>query len=129
MAALPDMIGLVVKDIDSSLAFYSLLGWDLPASSKGEPYFEYITSNGYRISWNSVEMIKGIDEGYVSPVGYRLELACKCESPADVDLTYTAVTGAGYEGHKEPWDAFWGQRYAIVTDPDGNHVSLFCPLG
>ena len=33
--------------------------------------------------------------------------------------------GAGYEGHKEPWDAFWGHRYAIVHDPDGNGVDLF----
>jgi len=29
---------------------------------------------------------------------------------------------------KEPWDAFWGQRYALVEDPDGAHVSIFCPL-
>jgi uncharacterized glyoxalase superfamily protein PhnB len=28
----------------------------------------------------------------------------------------------------EPWDAFWGQRYAVVHDPDGNGVDLFCPL-
>ena len=36
---------------------------------------------------------------------------------------------AGYTGEKEPWDAFWGQRYAIVQDPDGNGVDLFAPLG
>ena len=35
---------------------------------------------------------------------------------------------AGYDGHKEPWDAFWGQRYAQLRDPDGNDVSLFAPL-
>ena len=34
---------------------------------------------------------------------------------------------AGAEAHKEPWDAFWGMRYAIVHDPDGNSVELFCP--
>jgi uncharacterized glyoxalase superfamily protein PhnB len=33
----------------------------------------------------------------------------------------------GYEGDKPPWDAFWGQRYAIVRDPDGNTVDLFSP--
>jgi uncharacterized glyoxalase superfamily protein PhnB len=31
-------------------------------------------------------------------------------------------------GRKEPWDAFWGQRYAVVADPDGNHVDLYAPL-
>lgn len=24
--------------------------------------------------------------------------------------------------------AFWGQRYAVVRDPDGNDVDLFAPL-
>jgi hypothetical protein len=33
-----------------------------------------------------------------------------------------------YRQYKEPWDAFWGQRYAIVLDPDGNHVELSAPL-
>ena len=31
-------------------------------------------------------------------------------------------------GHHEPWDAFWGQRYATVLDPDGNSVDLFAAL-
>jgi uncharacterized glyoxalase superfamily protein PhnB len=38
---------------------------------------------------------------------------------------YAELIGAGYTGHKAPWDAFWGTRYAIVKDPDGNGVDLF----
>jgi hypothetical protein len=38
------------------------------------------------------------------------------------------LTSAGHTGHKEPWDAFWGQRYAEVLDPDGNLIDLFAPL-
>jgi len=34
----------------------------------------------------------------------------------------------GHRAHKAPWDAFWGQRYAQVLDPDGNSVDLFAPL-
>ena len=34
----------------------------------------------------------------------------------------------GARPHKEPWDAFWGQRYAQIHDPDGNVVDLFAPL-
>jgi uncharacterized glyoxalase superfamily protein PhnB len=30
--------------------------------------------------------------------------------------------------HLEPWDAFWGQRYATVRDLDGNGVDLFAAL-
>jgi len=45
-----------------------------------------------------------------------------------VDAAFADLTGAGYEAHLEPWDAFWGMRYASVRDPDGNPVDLFAPL-
>jgi uncharacterized glyoxalase superfamily protein PhnB len=45
-----------------------------------------------------------------------------------VNETYARVMGAGFTGRKEPYDAFWGQRYATVADPDGNVIDLFAPL-
>jgi uncharacterized glyoxalase superfamily protein PhnB len=45
-----------------------------------------------------------------------------------VDETYARVVAAGFTGEKEPYDAFWGQRYANVADPDGNVVDLFAAL-
>jgi uncharacterized glyoxalase superfamily protein PhnB len=54
-------------------------------------------------------------------------LAFRCPGPADVDAKYEELAALGH-GHKEPWDAFWGQRYASVKDPDGNQVDLFAPL-
>ena len=38
------------------------------------------------------------------------------------------IVNAGFDSKKEPWDAFWGQRYAQVWDPDGNGVDLFARL-
>ena len=128
MAIQPDMIGFVVRDMAAALRFYRLLGLAIPEGQEGEDYVEVITPNGYRISWNTVKMIREIDPTWVEPVGARMELAFKCDSPAEVDATYQMLTGQGYHGHKAPWDAFWGQRYAIVDDPDGNHISLFAAL-
>ena len=48
-------------------------------------------------------------------------------SPAEVDRTYEELVDLGAGGYKGPWDAFWGQRYAQVMDPDGNVVDLFAP--
>jgi catechol 2,3-dioxygenase-like lactoylglutathione lyase family enzyme len=124
-----DMIGLVVSDIAASLRFYRLLGLDLPADSGGEPYVEVITPNGYRISWNSVEMARELDPAWVEPRGQRMSLAFKCSSVGEVDAVFATIVAAGYTGHKAPWDAFWGQRYAVVVDPDGNNVDIFAPLG
>jgi uncharacterized glyoxalase superfamily protein PhnB len=55
-------------------------------------------------------------------------LAFLCDNPAEVDTLHAKITAAGFASHKEPWDAFWGQRYAQVVDPDGNLVDLFAPL-
>ena len=123
-----DMVGLTVKDMAASLAFYRLLGLDIPEVAEGEDFAEVITPEGYRVSWNNVEMVKGIDPHWVEPVGQRIGLAFKCDSPAQVDELYRKVLDAGYKGHKEPWDAFWGQRYAVVLDPDGSTVDLFAAL-
>lgn len=122
-----DMIGITCRSIPESLKFYRLLGLEVEAA-EGEPYVETTLPGGIRLSWNDLEMIKKIEPDYVEPVGQRIGLAFLCDSPADVDARFAQVAGAGYAGHKAPWDAFWGQRYAQVVDPDGNVVDLFAPL-
>lgn len=126
--AKPDMVGHVVADMTRALDFYRLLGLEIPQGVEAQPHVE-IHANGYRIAWDSLEMIKGIYPDWVVPAqGQRMSLAFKCESTAEVDELYRRVLANGYGGHKEPWDAFWGQRYAVVIDPDGNFVDLFAQL-
>ena len=58
-----------------------------------------------------------------------MSLAFECSSQAEVDEIYAHVVGAGFEGEKEPWEAFRGQRYALLGDPDGRaRESLRGPL-
>ncbi len=128
MAILPDMVGIVVADMGASLRFYRTLGLEIPEGLDSEPYVEIITPNGYRISWNTEEMIRSFDPGWEEPVGQRVSLAFKCDSPAEVDAVYARIVAHGYMPYKGPWDAFWGQRYAVVIDPDDNNVDLFAPL-
>mgnify|MGYP003445963253 FL=1 len=111
MSIQPDMVGLVVKDLAASARFYRLLGLPVPDTKPGEGYAEVITPNGYRISWNTVEMMRGFDpEWRASDGSNRISLAFKCGSPAEVDATHARIVQAGYASHKSPWDAFWGQR-------------------
>ena len=126
---LPDMIGITVSDMARSLQFYRLLGLDLPEPGGDGDFVETTTPNGYRISLNALSLMKSMDPDWVAPTGHRMELAFKCPSPGEVDAAHAKLVKAGFVSHKVPWDAFWGQRYAIVLDPDGNRVSLFAPLG
>ena len=123
-----DMIGLVCASIPDSLRFYRVLGVEVGDYEPDDPFIETTLPGGLRFSWNAIEMIRQIDPNFVDPVGQRMGLAFLCNTPAEVDLLYRQVTEAGFAGYKEPWDAFWGQRYAQVKDPDGNIVDLFAPL-
>jgi catechol 2,3-dioxygenase-like lactoylglutathione lyase family enzyme len=121
-----DCIGVVVADMAASLAFYRRLGLDIAADQDGEPHVEVTLSGGLRLAFDSVDTIRSFDPAWKSPSGGpRMSLAFRCADPAEVDRVYAELTGAGAAGHLAPFDAFWGQRYATLHDPDGNAVDLF----
>lgn len=126
--ATPDLVGIIVKDMAEALKFYRLLGLDIPAEMDSESHVEFKTPTGFRLAWDTVDLMIQINGTWPEPSGHRMGLAMLCDSPAEVDELYAAVTAAGYGSHKEPWDAFWGQRYAVVIDPDGNNIDLFAEL-
>jgi uncharacterized glyoxalase superfamily protein PhnB len=128
MGIKPDMIGVAVKDMAAALRFYRQLGLEIPDGAEKEDHVEVVTPNGYRLAWDTVDLLKGLQPDWLEPVGHRMSLAFKCDSPSEVDAVYERLVAAGYIGRKAPWDAFWGQRYATVVDPDGNPVDLFAPL-
>ncbi|MFF3389614.1 VOC family protein [Streptomyces sp. NPDC002669] len=122
-----DAIGIVTKDLTASLAFYRRLGLDIPADADSAPHVEATLPNGMRLMWDTEDVIRSFDPGWTEPAddGQRLGLAFRCNGPAEVDAVYDELTGAGHEGRLKPWDAAWGQRYAMVLDPDGCEVSLY----
>jgi catechol 2,3-dioxygenase-like lactoylglutathione lyase family enzyme len=124
------LVELVVADMAATLAFYRRLGLDIPAGADQEPHVDVALSGGIRLAFDTEDTIKSFDPGWSRPEGkgHRVALAFGCDSPAAVDAAYADLTGAGYEGHLPPWDAFWGMRYAVLHDPDGNPVDLFAAL-
>jgi catechol 2,3-dioxygenase-like lactoylglutathione lyase family enzyme len=126
----PAVIELVVSDMAATLSFYRLLGLDIPADADGQPHVDADLGGGLRLAFDTEDTIRSFDPGWSAPAGggHRVALAFGCDSPAEVDAAWKELTEAGYEGHLEPWDAFWGMRYAVVHDPDGTPVDLFAPL-
>lgn len=129
MKAKLDLIGFIVRDMAAALAFYRQLGWDIPAEMDNERHVEYVVENGLRVAWDTYDVIRSFEpEWQPATGGHNMGVAFLVDSPAEVDALYERLTGLGYESHKAPFDAFWGQRYAQVRDPDGNVVDLFAPL-
>lgn len=122
-------VTLVVQDMAASLAFYRALGLDIPASADTQPHAEAALPGGLRLLWDTRSVVTGIDPSWTPPTGSaQTGLAFACQHPAEVDRVYAELTAAGHHGHLPPWDAFWGQRYAVLHDPDGNGVDLYAPL-
>jgi uncharacterized glyoxalase superfamily protein PhnB len=125
-----EQIGIVVDDMARSLAFYRKVGLDLPPEADQQPHVDAPLPGGLRLAWDTVDTIRSFDPEWQPPIGgHRVALSFRFDSPAEVDAAYDELVAAGYSGHKAPWDAFWGQRYAMVDDPDGNVIDLFAPSG
>jgi catechol 2,3-dioxygenase-like lactoylglutathione lyase family enzyme len=122
-------IEVVVADMAPALAFYRRLGLDIPDTVDTQPHVEVPLPGGARLLFDTEETIRSFDASWQPATGgHRLGLGFACDGPADVDATFDRLVAAGAPGHLPPWDAFWGQRYAVVLDPDGNHVDLFAAL-
>lgn len=125
----PALVEMVVADMSATLAFYRRLGLDIPTESDGEPHVDIELGAGMRLAFDTEATILSFDQKWSAPTGgHRVALAFACDTPEQVDAAWAELTGAGYEGHLPPWDAFWGMRYAVVHDPDGNPVDLFARL-
>ncbi len=108
----------------ASLEFYRVLGLEIPEEMNEDQHVE-VNQEGFRLAFDKQETAKEVYGSWEQQSGHRIELAFVCENEVLLNELYKKIIDHGYVGHREPWDAFWGQRYAIVQDPDGNLISLF----
>jgi uncharacterized glyoxalase superfamily protein PhnB len=127
MAPLPNALGIVASDMARSLDFYRQLGLDVP-DTPDEGHVNISLPNGFRLMIDSEEEIRKFRPDWTREAGNQVSLAVQCDSPAEVDNLYSRLINAGHQGDKDPWDAFWGQRYAQLRDPDGVPVDLYAAL-
>jgi catechol 2,3-dioxygenase-like lactoylglutathione lyase family enzyme len=111
-----DYVGVISSDLHRSVQFYRLIGIPLPEPESN--HVEVAMENGMRFALDSLEQ-------WEAPAGHRMGIAINAETAEGVNDAYRRVLAAGFQGMTEPYDAFWGQRYAQVKDPDGNPVDLY----
>jgi uncharacterized glyoxalase superfamily protein PhnB len=120
-----DAIGITSADLNRTRAFYALLGVEI---AEGDDHVEATTASGVRLMFDTEDVMRSFRPEWKRETGNQVALAFDCGTPAEVDEVYARVVDAGFESVKEPWDAFWGQRYAQLRDPDGVGVDLHATL-
>ena len=127
-----DQVNLVVRDVEASRAFYARLGLDFgddrrsrsgprttsrPLHGDATPIDVDLDSTAFATKWN---------EGW--PGGPGAVLGFKVDTRDEVDDLVAALAAEGVPVQQQPYDAFWGARYAVVSDPDGNGVGIMSPV-
>ena len=120
-----DYVGVVSADLARSVDFYRLVGIPLPDAESD--HVEVELENGMRFALDSVELMKSFGH-WKAPLGHRMGMAFNAGTPSGVNEGFQAIVDAGFDSKTEPFDAFWGQRYAQVLDPDCNPVDIYAAL-
>jgi catechol 2,3-dioxygenase-like lactoylglutathione lyase family enzyme len=124
------MLNVVVSDMAATLDFYRRLG--VPEPEIADPSGAHVQlrmPNGFSLELDTGESAKLWHAGWrADPAGVGVVIGFALPSRQAVDDRYDVLTAAGYAGRQPPFDAFWGARYAIVADPDGNDVGLMSPV-
>jgi catechol 2,3-dioxygenase-like lactoylglutathione lyase family enzyme len=122
-----DQVNFVVTDMDASVAFYRKLGLTIPDTDPEwqRHHRSAQSEQGIDIDFDSAEFATHWNRGWR---GGTAVLGFKVESRGAVDEIYQDLVESGYQGQQAPYDAFWGARYAVVEDPDGNVVGIMSPV-
>jgi len=122
-----DQLNLVVSDMDATVAFYRVLGLEIPDTLPvwAPDHRNAETGSGIDLDFDSAGFAAKWDRGW--PGGSGSVLGFRVSSREAVDSTFAALMEAGYPASQAPYDAFWGARYAVVIDPDGRHVGIMSP--
>lgn len=124
MAPRLTQLNIVVADVAAAAAFYERLGLRLrPTPPEWEPHHRTLEADGgleVDLDSTTFAAVWGAPR---AGVVVNVDL----DSREEVDRLYAELTAAGHQGATPPYDAFWGARYAVVLDPDGNCVGLMSP--
>ena len=125
-------INLVTHDLKATLAFYRRLGLELPEGTVWEVrgHAHHATAPGagpVELQLDSRRLAQASNMGFAAERG-RVVIGIELDSRDAVDALWTSLLEESVQGLQPPFDAFWGARYAIVEDPDGNPVGLMSPV-
>jgi uncharacterized glyoxalase superfamily protein PhnB len=123
------MLNVVVTDMAASVEFYRRLGVAADGVDTSGAHVQLRMPSGFSLELDTAESARLWHAAWrADPDSVSVVIGFALPSRESVDERYAEVTAAGAVGRQPPFDAFWGARYAIVADPDGNDIGLMSPI-
>ncbi|MEM7413334.1 MAG: VOC family protein [Myxococcota bacterium] len=109
-------VTLFVADMARSVRFYDALGFEMRYGGADSEFTSYHVGPGYmNLALRSTHgTAPEIETAWGRAILYV----------RDVDAMHTRILEAGFTPEFTPRDAFWGERYFHVRDPDGHELSF-----
>ena len=125
-----NLVTVIVSDMEASVAFYQRLGVTIPDGDPAWAHMHRTASlpGGAQLDLDSVEFAPKWNKDWPGPGAGSTVIGFGVDSREKVDTIHTDMTSAGYVSQQPPFDAFWGARYAVLADPDGNPVGIMSPM-
>jgi predicted lactoylglutathione lyase len=123
-----EQVNLVVSDMEVTVDFYRRLGLTIDEMPQewNAHHRRASMPGGLELEFDSPQSVASWDQGW--PPGQRASvIGFTVATREAVDEIYARLTDAGAKAQQPPIDAFWGSRYAVVEDPDGNAVGIMSP--
>lgn len=118
-------VNLIVTDLDRAKEFWALLGWQ---STPRHPKAAVLSfPNGMNLVLHEPDFARLWDPAYAGVHAGSTVLDLNLSNREAVDDLHARVVASGFRSSVEPWDTFFGARYAIVCDPDGHRIGLKSP--
>lgn len=114
-------VRIITDDVDRLVAFYELV-LDVPADRPAPVFAEFRTEAG-ALAIGSTVTVAALGEHAPRPRSNESVILEFLVS--DVDAEFGRIKGKIAEVVLEPTTMPWGNRSALVRDPDGNLVNLF----
>lgn len=119
-------VGVSSSNMQKTITFYSLLGIKFPEVTEDQQHIDSLSQKGStRLIIDTHTLTEKVHGKKPLPSNHA-QFAIEYDSPAEIDEIVTKLKETGFTVLKEPWKAFWGQYYAVIADPDGYIVDLYC---
>jgi catechol 2,3-dioxygenase-like lactoylglutathione lyase family enzyme len=122
-----NQLNVIVKNMPATVDFYRRLGVQI-ADDHDDNHVDVTLPSGLLVEFDTEAFVPSWDSGWNGPARGGLVIGFRIASREGVDALYAELSTAGGRPRQPPYDAFWGARYAIVEDPDGNAIGLMSPI-
>lgn len=118
-------VNLIVTDLERARQFWELLGW--PSVPRHNNAAVVTFPSGMNLVLHEPAFARRWDPAYDGTSPGSTVIDVNLPSRQAVDDAHISAVAAGFSSSVEPWDTFFGARYAIICDQDGHRVGLKSP--